>query len=191
MELKEWLEKREKPIAERWKARVRSREEREGEEGPFLDAFMETLVHFLPFCMGPDRECAEQVWAQATHLFGSFALHRGLAAGEVVEELASLREEILKLLMEDPPSLVGLRRSQMEMLALNRALDQATVRASVAYVDDLFFTYLQGSGVPQGMTSELEEEMSRQLQACKRELDGSRAGQGYVGPPGGYGGHEL
>jgi hypothetical protein len=178
LQLKEWLEEREEQIGGRWRARVRDREGRYLEEEGFLGTFLDTLVHFLPFCVGPEREEAEQAWAQANHLFGSFALHRGLAAGEVVEEVGFLREEILKLLLEESPWAPGERIGQMDLLALNRALDLAAVRASVAYVDDLFFAYLQGSGVPEGMSPELEQEMTRQLRLCLRDLEEIRSRNG-------------
>jgi hypothetical protein len=111
-----------------------------------------------------------EVWLEGAHLYGSLALRRGLAAGEVVEELGLLREEVLKLLLEDGPGWWEERVFQREVLALNRCLDQAVVAASVAYVDDLFFAHLQGSGVPEGVTDDVYEETMAQLNSFLDEL---------------------
>jgi hypothetical protein len=170
-ELKKWLEDRHDPIARRWRAKIRDREDRRGEDGDgFLGLFLDGLLSFLPACLGTRRDAGEEVWQQATHLYGSLALQRGLAAGEVVEELQLLREVILRLLLEGPPGDWESQVLQRDLLALNRALDLGVVRACVAYVDDLFFAHLQGSGVPEGVTAEVEEEMGRQLETFRREL---------------------
>jgi hypothetical protein len=142
-----------------------------GEEGDgFLGFFLDDLTSLLPLCLLNEREEGEEIWQLATHLYGTLALRRGLAAGEVVEELQLLREVILRLLLDSPPCDWGDRNFHRGFLALNRFLDLAVVGASVAYVDDLFFTHLQGSGVPDGMTAEVEEEMRVQLEAFRREL---------------------
>jgi hypothetical protein len=96
-----------------------------------------------------------------------------LAAGEVVEELQVLREIILKALMEDPSVDWQTKSFQRDLLGLNRLLDEGVVQASVAYVDDLFFAHLQGSGVPEGLTPEVEEEIRLQLVSFRRGMNGS------------------
>ncbi len=121
---------------------------------------------------GPEG-AGEEVWQQATHLYGSLALRRGLAAGEVVEELQLLRGVILRLLLEAPPEDWGDRGFQRDLLALNKLLDLGVVRASVAYVDDLFFAHLQGSGVPEGVTAEVEEEMKQAVGGLSKRARGS------------------
>jgi len=139
------------------------------------------LVSFLPACFGDQREVGLEVWEQAAHLYGSIAVRRGLAAGEVVEELQLLRNVILRLFLVGAPGETGTPVSPpaeggreslppLELLALNRVLDRGVSRASVAYMDDLFFAHLQGSGVPEGITPELAEETERQLQAFRKDL---------------------
>lgn len=169
--LVEWLEGNRTAIAHRWRAEVRNRGARGGDGGEgILRTFLEALVSFLPPCLGSARDEAEEVWNQTTHLYGSFALQRGLAAGEVVEELGLLREVILKLLLEDSTVEWRGRNFQRDLLTLNRVVDAGIVGASIAFVDDLFFAHLQGSGVPEGVTPELEGEIVRQLAAFQREL---------------------
>jgi len=170
-ELKGWLQGHQVDISRRWRAGIRVREDRRGEDSDgILGSFLQSLVSFLPASLGEGRELGEDVWHQATHLYGSLALQRGLAAGEVVEELQLLREVIIKLLLDAPPIGWKGRSFQRDLLALNQLVDAGVVQASVAYVDDLFFAHLQGSGVPEGMTDEVEEEIGRQLEAFQREI---------------------
>ena len=90
-----------------------------------------------------------------------------------MEELQILRESVLRLLLsEDRPDGAAAPFSSRDILALNRVLDSGVAQASVAYVDDLFFAHLQGPGVPEGLTAEVEEEINRQLEILRKELDG-------------------
>ncbi len=178
MELKVWLVEKHEQITHRWRAGIRSREGRRGEEGDgILGLVLGHLVSFIPHCLGDNKAVGEEVWHQASYLFGSIALRRALSAGEVVEELGLLRQVLLRLLLEAPPTDWENPGFQRDVLALNRILDQGVVRASVAYVDDLFFAHLQGSGVPEGVTADLEEETMRQMEALKADLaESSRDG---------------
>jgi hypothetical protein len=94
----------------------------------------------------------------------------------VVEELQLLRNVIFRLFLVDAPpgsasEATVERIPSLDLLALNRVLDVGVVRASIAYVDDLFFAHLQGSGVPGEITQELVEEMEHQLQGFRKDLE--------------------
>ena len=183
MELRPWIEERVGLIARRWHSEITLREGRREEGGDgLLEVFLNHLVSFLPPCLGEHRDPAEEVWQQATHLFGTLALRRGLAAGEVVEELQFLRGVILKTLFDTTSESDMSSVPYRDLLVLNRILDLGVVQASVAYVDDLFFAHLQGSGVAEQVTPELVEEITKQLEACSRELRSLEAGRrsGYV-----------
>lgn len=171
MDLREWLDRERELISGRWRAEVRGRLGHQGDqEDRLITFFLAHLVEFLPCCLAEQRDPGLEVWRQAAHLYGSLALQRGLAAGEVVEELGLLREGIFKLLLEEGPGGWEDRTFQRSLLALNRCLDQAVVAASVSYIDDLFFAHLQGSGVPEGVTGEVEEETRSQLRSLRVEL---------------------
>ena len=133
------------------------------------------LVSFLPACFGEWRERGLEAWHHGTHLYGSLALRRGLAAGEVVEELHLLRGVILRLYLLEFLPMVSTKDpdkagSHMEFLGLDKILDQGVSRASVSYVDDLFFSHLQGSGVADGISEEMEQEVLTQLRSFRAEL---------------------
>lgn len=171
MTIIDWLEDRADRITNQWRAEIRDRYGRDEEAGDeLLGRFLEGLTVFIPRCFGENGEAGEDVWEQATRLYGALALLRGLSAGEVVEELQLLRVVLLRLLLEDPPGDWGERSFQREILHLNRLLDQGVVQASVAYVDDFFFAQIQESGITGGVTPEVETEMGRQLDTFRKEL---------------------
>ena len=169
--MKQWMEGQMVLIARRWKAEIQIREDRRGDDGDgFLNGFLQHLVSFLPPCLGEHRQVGEEVWQIATHLYGSLALRRGLAAGEVVEELQLLRETVLRLLLESPPEKWGNPLLSRDILVLNRIFDLGVVRAGVAYVDDLFFAHLQGSGIPEGVTPDIVAEIGAALEGFRIDL---------------------
>jgi hypothetical protein len=174
--LKSWLESQGKNVAERWiqELRLSPESQTSGGEG-LLEELVYHVVSFLPACLGGSRERAMEVWQHAAHLYGSLGVRRGLAAGEVVEELQLLRGVILRLYLLDfvpraSQEGVGPPPSHMEFMALNRILDRGVSRASVSYLDDLFFTHLQGSGVAKGIDKGFEKEILNQLAGFRDEL---------------------
>jgi hypothetical protein len=175
--LKRWIASQESTIAARWYQELMAASPGPRDDGTtLLRSVVTHLVSFIPPCLGEQRERGLEVWQQATHLYGSLAVRRGLAAGEVVEELQLLRNVVLRLFLVDaPPGLAPEATVEfippLELLALNRVLDVGVVRASIAYVDDLFFAHLQGSGVPGEITQELAEEMEHQLQGFRKDLE--------------------
>jgi len=177
VKLMRWLLSQEAKIAERWYLELMAGAGSHGEEGAaLLKTTVGYMVSFIPPCFGERREVGLEVWEHAAHLYGSLAVRRGLAAGEVVDELQLLRRVVLRLFLVDAPhgaSGEGQNEgiSPLDLLALNRVLDLGVSRASIAYVDDLFFAHLQGSGVPEGITQELLEETERQLQGFLKELE--------------------
>jgi hypothetical protein len=141
-----------------------------GEVRELLQEFHHFLVGFLPSAMGAFRPQTEPLFQQAAELYGNLGAHRGLAAGEAVEEFQLLREVILRFLYISPPGaadeVVGLR----EMLQLNRFLDQGVTYASVGHTDTLFFQLIHGAGVGETPTPAVLQEVSEQVATLSAEL---------------------
>ena len=171
MELKEWLEGKKTQIHNRWYAEVKARLESGHEEVEGILLFLlESLVAILVKTFGDEREAGEEIWQQATHLYGALSVRRGLAAGEVVEEIQLLRTVILRFLLDSSEIDCTDRSFSRGFLAINRLIDLGVARASIAYVDDLFFAHVQGSGVLEGISDSVQEEIRRQLETFRKEL---------------------
>jgi hypothetical protein len=94
---------------------------------------------------------------------------RGLAAGEVVEELQFLRELLIRNLA---PVLVAMRARQgmAIMLRLNRVIDKGVAVAVVGYTDALVATLFSQNGVPSFSADHDVGDVERQLDALEQEL---------------------
>ena len=105
------------------------------------------------------------IWSRVCEHYG-----RGLAAGEVVEELQYLRELLIRNLAH---AFVSMRPRQALaiVLRLNRVLDKGIAVAVVGYTDALVATLFAQNGVP-GPSSDDAGEIDRQLRALETELAG-------------------
>lgn len=126
-----------------------------------LDALIEMV--------GPLRREVNTVWFHVCEHYGRIASARGLAAGEVVEELQFLRELLIRTLA---PVLAAMRarQSMAIMLRLNRVIDKGVAVAVVGYTDALVATLFAQNGVPALHTEHDVPEVERQLDALEHEL---------------------
>jgi len=171
-EFADWMEERLPRLVGRWHREIQNRYDQSsrGVNG-LLEEFLTLLASFLPALLGPHRDHVEPVWIRTSELFGAVAARRGLAAGEVIEELQILREAVIRLLYQDPPLGGRLRLSLREVLRLNRALDTGVTHASVGHTDAMFFSLFEGSGIPDAPpTDELMAELRTQLDGVRAEL---------------------
>jgi len=124
------------------------------------------LVDVFATLVGPLRRDARRIWERATTTYGRHAIARGLAAGEVVEELQYLRELLIRHLA---PAIAALRPRQgmSLMLRLNRLLDKGVAMAVVGYTDAMVATLLSS-------TSEDGAEPAHDLDAIRARLDAIR-----------------
>ncbi len=127
------------------------------------------LIDVLTHMVGPLRREVRAVWNRACEHYGRSASARGLAAGEVVEELQYLRELLIRNLA---PVLAAMRARQgmAIMLRLNRVLDRGVAVAVVGYTDALVATLFAQNGVPVPDTEHEPGEIDRQLAALEAEL---------------------
>src|SRR5215218_9349447 len=127
------------------------------------------LFDVLTELVGPLRREINTVWHHVCEHYGRIASTRGLAAGEVVEELQFLRELLIR---ELAPILVAMRARQgmAIMLRLNRVIDRGVAVAVVGYTDALIATIFAQSGVPAPQTEHDLAEVGRQLDGLEEEL---------------------
>ena len=127
------------------------------------------LFDVMTEMVGPLRREVNTVWFHACEHYGRIASARGLAAGEVVEELTFFREMLIRNLA---PVLVAMRARQgmAVMLRLNRVIDKGIAVAVVGYTDTLVATLFSQNGVTSFGAEQDFAEVERQLDALEQEL---------------------
>ncbi len=127
------------------------------------------LFDVMTEMVGPLRREINAVWFHVCEHYGRTASARGLAAGEVVEELQFLRELLIRNLA---PVLVAMRARQgmAIMLRLNRVIDKGVAVAVVGYTDALVATLFSQNGVPAPGPEHDFAEVERQIDALEQEL---------------------
>jgi hypothetical protein len=127
------------------------------------------LFDVMTEMVGPLRREVNAVWFHTCEHYGRIASARGLAAGEVVEELTYFRELLIRNLA---PVLVAMRARQgmAIMLRLNRVIDKGIAVAVVGYTDALVATLFSQNGVTSFRADQDSAEVDRQLDALEQEL---------------------
>ena len=116
------------------------------------------------------REQVEAILQQTAELYGNLGAHRGLAAGEAVEEVQLLRRVLLRFLYTLLPGGGSTGVSLRDLLQLNRLVDLGVTYASVGHTDTLFFNLFHGTGVSGTLTPELLAEVREQVAGAWDEL---------------------
>jgi len=127
------------------------------------------LMDVLVETVGPMRQEVRDVWCHACEHYGRVGAARGLAAGEVVEEMQFLRE----LLTRKLAPIFGALRPRQAMaiiLHLNRTMDKGIAVAVVGYTDALVATLFAQNGVPAPATDIDHFDIGRQLESIEGEL---------------------
>ena len=127
------------------------------------------LFDVMTEMVGPLRREIDAVWFHVCEHYGRTASARGLAAGEVVEELQFLRELLIRNLAT---VLVAMRARQgmAIMLRLNRVIDKGVAVAVVGYTDALVATLFSQNGVPVPGPEHDFAEVERQIDLLEQEL---------------------
>lgn len=130
---------------------------------------LQLLVTMMAEMVGPIRREVKGLWFQACEHYGRAGATRGLAAGEVVEELQFLRDLLTRQLA---PVLAAMRARQAMaiVLRLNRVLDKGVAVAVVGYTDALVATLFTENGVPAPGSEFDPAEAERQIVALEQEL---------------------
>jgi hypothetical protein len=134
-----------------------------------LDRELRLLYDILVESVGPWRREIGGIWRQACEHYGRSGAPRGLAAGDIVEEIQYLRELLIRQI---GPVLASLRPRQAMaiILRLNGVLDKGIAVAVVGYTDALVATLFSQNGVPAGAGEVDAPEIERQLEALEAEL---------------------
>jgi len=180
-EFTEWLRGKVPSLRDRWVHEILARGLGRSPDGEcIVSLFADRLIHLLPLMLGPHREQIQPLWDKGFAFFGAVAAKRGLAAGEVIEELHLLRELVIRDLYKDPPMGGSVPLSLREVLRLNRALDRAATHASVGHMDALFFEFFETEGAPLLSGNDIMAEAETQLGDIDKEvcLTLSAAGDG-------------
>lgn len=140
---------------------------------PIVERQLGLLVDILIEMTGPLRRQVAELWFDAFEFYGQTAALRGLAAGEVVEEVQHLRELLIRDLSEVIAALPA-RHSMATFLRLSRLLDRGMAHAVVGYTDALVQSLFNQRGVPVGEYEPSEEKMLARLEQLEAELDSLR-----------------
>lgn len=127
---------------------------------------IDTLVEML----GPLRREAKPVWQHGMEHYGRTAAARGLAAGEVVEELQQLRVLLIKYI---GPFVAAMRprRAVAVFLRLNAIIDRGLAFAVVGYTDALVASLMVTDDAGhQTLTEATADDVGRQLNVFESEL---------------------
>lgn len=127
------------------------------------------IIDAMNEMVGPLRREVKPVWSQVCEHYGRVASARGLAAGEVVEELQFLRELLIRNLAP-AFALMRARQAMAIMLRLNRVIDKGIAVAVVGYTDALVATLFTQNGVPAPDTEFDAAEVDRHLAAFESQL---------------------
>lgn len=136
---------------------------------PTVERELRLLIDVLTEMVGPMRRDVKKIWYSACEHYGRVAAARGLAAGEVVEEMQFLRELLIRNLS---PVLAAMRARQgmATMLRLNRVLDKGIAVAVVGYTDVLVATLFAQNGVPTHDNELDTADIEKQLDGIEGDL---------------------
>jgi len=140
---------------------------------PTIERQLALLIDIMIEMAGPLRRQAAELWFNACDAYGRAAAARGLAAGEVVEEIQHLRELLIRNLSEVIAALPA-RQSLAALLRLNRLLDRGMAHTVVGYTDVLVETLLNKRGVVLSASEPVEGVVTERLSQLEEELSSLR-----------------
>lgn len=141
-----------------------------------LERELRLIIDVLAEMIGPLRREARELWSLACEHYGRTAAARGLAAGEVVEEMHFLRELLIRNLAGTLAPMRA-RQAMAIMLRLNQVLDRGTAVAVAGYTDALVAQLLLRDGVPAADSALDPCEVERQIVEIERQLGAIAGGR--------------
>jgi len=165
----EWLEAQREFLAKYWFDQISHRVSMDPGMERMLKRFVDLLTRMIPGTLDHRRSVVDLLWKREAELYGTLGAHRGLAAGDIVEEFQIVREAVIRMLFQVPPARCGTALSLSDALRLNRFIGSGVTHASIGHTDGLFFALFHGNGVPTVPTSELVVEVDEQLRSLEAE----------------------
>lgn len=156
-------------MASEWSAWLLDRAGSRNIPAPAVDRQMRLIIDTLVEMLGPLRREANLVWQHVMEHFGRTAAARGLAAGEIVEEVQQLR---VLLIRHVGPGVAAMRprRAVAVFLRLNDIVDRGIALAVVGYTDALVASLLVTDDQSEQLTGATGDDLSRQLEDLEAEL---------------------
>ena len=136
---------------------------------PTVERQLALMIDLLIEMAGPMRRQVAEMWFDACEFYGQTAAARGLAAGEVVEEIQHLRELLIRELSELIAALPA-RHSMATVLRLNRQVDKGIAHAVVGYTDALVQSLFAQRGTPIPDPLPGEDDVAYRLGQFEAEL---------------------
>lgn len=131
-----------------------------------LRLVLDVLIEML----GPLRREAHLIWPRVMEQYGRIGASRGLAAGEVVEEIQQLRVLLIRH-VGGTIAAMRPRRSVAVFLRLNAIVDRGIAEAVVGYTDVLVASLLPS----EQHTASLMSESTERLEALLDQFDSDLA----------------
>ncbi len=136
---------------------------------PLIEREFRLIIDTLIEMLGPLKGEARHVWLRVLEHYGRTAAARGLAAGEVVEELQQLRVLLIKYI-GGAIAAMRPRRAVAVFLRLNAIVDSGIAAAVVGYTDALVASLLLTDRDTALLTEATADDLSRQLDGLEAEL---------------------
>ena len=137
---------------------------------PMVERQFRLMIESLVEMLGPLKREARVVWKHVLEHYGRTAAARGLAAGEVVEELQQLRVLLIKYIGASVAAMRP-RRAVAVFLRLNEVVDSGIVAAVVGYTDALVASLLMTDRDTQQLTGTNGDDLGKQLDGLEAELE--------------------
>jgi len=137
---------------------------------PMVERQFRLVVETLVEMLGPLKREARIVWQHVMEHYGRTAAARGLASGEVVEELQHLRVLLIKYIGNSVAAMRP-RRAVAVFLRLNSIVDSGIAAAVVGYTDALVASLLLTDRDTQLLTAANADDLGRQLLDLEEELE--------------------
>ncbi len=136
---------------------------------PVLERQLRLVVDALVEMLGPLSREAKVVWSGAMEHYGRTAATRGLAAGEVVEEIQQLRLLLIKYIGAFVAAMRQ-RRAVVVFVRLNDIIDRGIAQAVVGYTDALVASLMLTDRLTTPLTEASPDDVVRHLELLEADL---------------------